>query len=77
MAHRRGMRKIDAGTDEKQWGSTIDDVEPLMGVPSVATAPVPLPDIAPNEPEPGIETEQEDGRGRAEFEPPTFGKPES
>ena len=54
---RRATRKAE--NDERDWWTSADDAEPLVGVPSVASVPVPLPDTAPDEPEPGIEPEQE------------------
>lgn len=53
------MRETDDRNVEKQWWHHEDDLEPLMGVPSMAAAPAPLPDTASNEPEPGVAPEQD------------------
>ena len=47
--------------NERAWWTESDTAEPVMGVPAATSAvmPAPLPDIASNEPEPGIEPEQE------------------
>ena len=45
--------------DEHSWWHTHDDMEPLIGVPSVGAVPVPLVDTASDEPEPGVAPEQE------------------
>jgi len=47
--------------DEQTWWHDRDRVEPVMGVPATEAGlmPVPLPDTAPQEPEPGVEAEQE------------------
>jgi 4a-hydroxytetrahydrobiopterin dehydratase len=59
----------DSVEDEKQWWDHHDEAEPLIGVPSMSSAvmPVPLPDTAPAEPEPGIEPAQEAGEGLGFF----------
>jgi 4a-hydroxytetrahydrobiopterin dehydratase len=53
--------------DERTWWSHPDTAEPVMGVPATEAGlmPIPLPDIAPQEPEPGIEPEQEPRGGEA------------
>lgn len=63
--------------DERSWWTSSDDLEPLIGVPSVGAVPVPLPDTAADEPEPGIAPSQEDGEGNPEFEEPPWETPES
>lgn len=47
--------------DEQTWWRDRDLAEPVMGVPATegGLMPVPLPDTAPQEPEPGVEPEQE------------------
>lgn len=51
--------------DEAVWWQHPDTAEPVMGVPATTSGvmPVPLPDTASDEPEPGIELEQELGAG--------------
>jgi len=56
---RMGTNKQLMEDEEKQWWFDHDDVEPLIGVPTVGAAPVPLIDTADNEPEPGVAAEQE------------------
>jgi 4a-hydroxytetrahydrobiopterin dehydratase len=53
------------GSDERRWWDDSDKVEPFMGVPATNSGvmPIPLPDTAPDEPEPGVEGEQEGGAG--------------
>lgn len=53
------MAKKTLEADEKQWWFDHDELEPVIGVPSVNVAPVPLIDTAQGEPEPGIAPEQE------------------
>jgi len=52
-------RKLSPDAVEEQWWRHHDEQEPLMGVPSVAGSPAPLPDTASYEPEPGLAMEQE------------------
>jgi 4a-hydroxytetrahydrobiopterin dehydratase len=56
-----------APADESDWWRDSDTREPLMGVPATESGlmPIPLPDTAPREPEPGIEIEQEPRGGEA------------
>jgi 4a-hydroxytetrahydrobiopterin dehydratase len=56
-----------ADGDERAWWSDHDAAEPLMGVPATEAGlmPIPLPDTAPREPEPGLEVEQEPRGGEA------------
>lgn len=58
---RRMKSEARSGGERRWWGKHPDEFEPLMGVPSavVAGVPEPLPDIASDEPEPGVEPEQE------------------
>jgi len=63
--------------DEKQWRDASDSLEPLIGVPSVAAAPIQLPDTAPYEPEPGLEPEQEESTNLPEFTPSALEELES
>ena len=56
--------------DEVAWWTSSDHDEPLIGVPSVAVAPAPLPDDVGDEPEPGLEMEQEDAEEVTGFDAP-------
>ena len=56
--------------DEMSWWLSSDHDEPLVGVPSVSAAPVPLPDDVGDEPEPGVAVEQQDADELQGFEPP-------
>ena len=58
-AHDPSMAKQQVEDEEREWWFSHDELEPLMGVPSVNVAPVPLIDTAGNEPEPGLAPEQE------------------
>lgn len=60
LAHQRGPTAMEQQPDAQALWHERDDLEPLIGVPSVAAAPVPLPDTASYEPEPGLAPEQED-----------------
>ena len=51
--------QVQLEDEERQWWFTHDDLEPLIGVPSVNAVPVPLIDTADDEPEPGLAPEQE------------------
>lgn len=55
----------DVPSEEREWWADQDRLEPLMGVPATTSGvmPAPLPDTAPDEPEPGIEAAQEGGAG--------------
>ena len=59
-AHDRVMTKELVEEDERQWWFPHDELEPVIGVPTVNVAPVPLIDTAPDEPEPGLAPEQEE-----------------
>lgn len=61
----------DTDGGERSWWSDRDTAEPVMGVPATGAGlmPIPLPDTAPREPEPGIGLEQEPRGG----EPLGFG----
>jgi hypothetical protein len=61
-AHSQDMVKEQNENDESQWWRGHDEAEPVMGVPSVNVAPVPLIDTADDEPEPGLAVEQEERR---------------
>lgn len=54
------MTKDLTEQDERQWWFEHDELEPLIGVPSVGAVPVPLIDTASDEPEPGLAIEQEE-----------------
>lgn len=58
--HDRDMTKELVAEDEQQWWFPHDELEPVIGVPSVSAAPVPLIDTAADEPEPGLAPEQEE-----------------
>ena len=53
------MAKQQVEDEEREWWFSHDDLEPLIGVPSVNAVPVPLIDTADDEPEPGVAPEQE------------------
>jgi hypothetical protein len=54
------MAKNEIENAERQWWHPHDQDEPLMSVPTVNVAPVPLIDTADDEPEPGLAPEQEE-----------------
>jgi hypothetical protein len=56
--------------DEKEWWHSGDRLEPLIGVPTVAGAPIPLIDAEPAQPEPGLAPEQEDAESLPGFDAP-------